>query len=42
MKRSTERFEVVEQKIGSGRCVMLDGATGAELPRGSSANGVAG
>ena len=42
MQRSTDRFEVVEQKIGSGRCVVLDGATGTELPRGSSANGSAG
>ncbi len=42
MQRSTDRFQVVEQKIGSGRCVVLDGATGTELPRGSSVNGSAG
>jgi S-methylmethionine-dependent homocysteine/selenocysteine methylase len=33
MERSTGRFEVVERKIGSGRCVMLDGGTATELSR---------
>ncbi len=33
MERSTSGFEVVERKIGSGRCVVLDGATATELPR---------
>jgi len=33
MERSTGRFEVVERKIGSGRCVVLDGGTATELPR---------
>ena len=42
MQRSTDRFEVVERKIVSGRCVVLDGATGTELPQGSSVNGSAG
>ena len=33
MERITGRFENVERKIGSGRCVVLDGATATELPR---------
>lgn len=33
MERSTSRFEVVERKIGSDRCVVLDGATATELSR---------
>ena len=33
MKRSTDKFEVVERKIVSDRCVVLDVATAAELPQ---------
>jgi hypothetical protein len=33
MGRGTDRFEVVERKIGSGRCVVFDGATATELAR---------
>ncbi|MBA3475102.1 MAG: homocysteine S-methyltransferase family protein [Rubrobacter sp.] len=33
MERITGRFENVARKIGSGRCVVLDGATATELPR---------
>ena len=33
MKRSTDEFEVVERKIVSDRCVVLDVATATELPR---------
>ncbi|MCA1718597.1 MAG: homocysteine S-methyltransferase family protein [Actinobacteria bacterium] len=33
MERSTNRFEVVERKISSGRCVVLDGGTATELSR---------
>ena len=42
MQRSTDRFEAVERKIVSGQCVVLDGATGTELPQGSAVNGLAG
>ena len=33
MKRSTGKFEVVEQKIVPDRCVVLDVATATELPQ---------
>ncbi len=32
MKRSTDKFEVVERKIVSDRCVVLDVATATKLP----------
>ena len=33
MKRNTDKFEVVERKIVSDRCVVLDVATATELPQ---------